>query len=163
MEETIDNIWDTKSDIEIGKNIKFENLKEILSFLGKKKLFELIIYNKCLQKTLKIDLEDYKKISGNYKIGKKDGKVKVYKLNTKNLVFIGDYQRGKRNGKGKEYNQYGKLEFEGEYLNGERNGKGKEYNYNGKLIVYEGDYLNGDKNGKGKEYDHNGKLVYEEK
>jgi len=37
MDDIIDNIGDTKSDIEIGKNIKFENLKEIFSFLGKKK------------------------------------------------------------------------------------------------------------------------------
>ena len=161
MEETIYEDGDTKSDLEYGKTIKSENnLKEIFSFLGRKRLFDLIIYNKNLQKTLKINIDDYKKLSGKYKIGKKNGIGKVYKLNTNIMIFEGEYLKGKRNGKGKEYDDKDKLEFEGEYLNGIRNGKGKEYYYNGKLI-YEGEYLNGKRNGKGKEYDDEGNILFE--
>ncbi len=42
------------------------------------------------------------------------------------MIFEGEYFNGKRHGKGKEYNEYGQLEFEGEYMYGEKN-KGKEY------------------------------------
>ena len=133
MDETIYKVWDTKSDLEFGKKIKLESsLKEIFSFLERKKLFNLIIYNKYLQNKFKINIEDFKILSGKYKIGKKDGIGKVYKLNTKILVFEGIYQKGEKNAKGKEYYDNGKLEFEGIYKKGERNGK--EYDYNGKLL-----------------------------
>jgi len=133
MDETIYKVWDTKSDLEFGKKIKLESsLKEIFSFLERKKLFNLIIYNKYLQNKFKINIEDFKILSGKYKIGKKDGIGKVYNLNTKILVFEGIYQKGEKNGKGKEYYDNGKLEFEGIYQKGERNGK--EYDYNGKLL-----------------------------
>ena len=92
--------------------------KEIFSFLGQKTLFNFIIYNKRLQNFFKINIDDYKKLSGKYKIGKKNGIVKLYKLNTNILVFEGEYINGRKNGKGKEYYYNGKLEFEGEYLNG---------------------------------------------
>ena len=51
---------------------------------------------------------------------------------------------GERNGKGKEYDDYGKLEFECEYLNEVRNGKGKEYNNYGNMI-FDGEYSKGKK------------------
>ena len=88
----------------------------------------LILYNKELQKKIGVDIEDYKKASGRYKIVEKNGKGREYKLNTNKLIFEGEYLNWKRNGKGKEYDFDGKLRFEGEYLNGKRNGKGKEYN-----------------------------------
>ena len=69
-----------------------------------------------------MDINNYKKISGKYKIGEKNGKGKEYILNEKKLVFEGEYINGKRNGKGKEYDRYGKLLFEGEYLNGKKKG-----------------------------------------
>ena len=76
--ETIYETGDTESDLEFGKTIKFENnLKEIFSFLERKRLFNLIIYNKNLQKMLKINIDDYKKISGKYKMGKRDGIGKI--------------------------------------------------------------------------------------
>ena len=131
-------------------------IKEILSFLYKKQLLDMIIYNKKLQKLFEVDIEDYKKISGKYMEGEKNGKGKEYELETNRLLFEGEYLNGKRNGKGKEYNYNDKLEFEGEYLNGKKNGKSKEYNYNGRLI-FEGEYLNGRRNGKGKEYNYDGK------
>ena len=97
MDKEIYKDGDTMPDLEFEKSIKFENnLKEIFSFLERKRLFKLIIYNKNLQKTVKINIEDYKKISGKYKIGKRDGIGKVYKLNTKILKFEGEYLKGKK-------------------------------------------------------------------
>ena len=143
-------------------------LKGVLSYLKEKQKLDIIIYNQKLQKFLSVDFEYYKKTSGKYKIGEKNGNGKEFKLNTNKLIFEGEYLNGKRNGKGKEFFGDGKLKFEGEYINGKKwngkgynkygdmefeikNGKGyiKEYNYCAQLI-YEGEYLNGEKNRKGK-------------
>ena len=133
MDVIISKVGETKSDLKYTKSIKSEYiLNEILLFLGRKRLFNLIIYNKHLQKKLKINIEDYKKISGKYKKGQKDGKGKEYKINTNILIFVGEYLKGKRNGKGKEYYKNGKLKFEGEYLNGKRR-DGKGYNIDGNI------------------------------
>jgi len=158
----ISKIEDIKPYFNFLKNIKSGfNFKEIFSFLRKQKLLNLIIYNKHLQNTLNINIEDYKKISGKYKKGKKDGKVKIYKLNTNILIFEGEYIKGEKNGKGIEYYDNGKLKFKGKYLNGKRIGKGKEYDYRGKL-EFEGEYLNGERNGKGKEYYDKDKIEFED-
>ena len=61
-----------------------------------------------------VDIEDYKKASGRYKIVEKNGKGREYILNSNKLIFEGEYLNWKRNGKGKEYYNNGKLEFEGE-------------------------------------------------
>ena len=123
-------------------------IKEIFSFIDEKQMLNMIIYNKHLQNILEVDIENYKKISGKYKIGEKNGIGKEYKLNTNILIFEGEYKNGKRDGKGKEFYENGELKFEGEYKNGERNGKGKEY-YDDGLCMFEGEYLNGKKwNGK---------------
>ena len=87
----------------------------IFSFLNEKQKLNMIIDNKKLQKLLRVDIEDYKRISGKCKIGKKNGKGAEYILNRKNLKFEGEYLNGKRNGKGKEYYDNGKLKFEGEF------------------------------------------------
>ena len=107
-------------------------LKRVLSFLPEKEKLNLIIYNKQIQKTLDIDIEEYIKISGKFKIGKKNGKGKEYLLNTDKLIFEGEYKNGRKNGKGLEYYNNEKILFEGEYLNGKRwNGKG--YNKTGNI------------------------------
>ena len=86
-------------------------IKKVFSFLDIKNKLNIIIYNKEFQKMILVDLKDYKKISGKYKIGEK-------------------------NGKGKEFNKHGELIFEGEYLNGKRwNGKLEEFNENDKIKV----------------------------
>ena len=103
------NIRDIKSSIII---------KNIFSFLCEKQILNLIIYNKQFQNLLLVDIKNYKKISGKYKIGEKNGKGKEYSIETKELIFEGEYLNGKRNGKGKEYNNDGILMFEGEYLKG---------------------------------------------
>jgi len=139
-----------KYNINLGRDIKSSyNLNNMFSFLEQERKLNMIIYNKQLQKMLGINIQDYKKISGRYKIGERNGKGREYKSNTNILIFEGEYINGKRNGKGKDYDENGKLVFEGEYINGKRNGKGKDYDENGKL-AFEGEYLNGQKwNGKG--------------
>ena len=107
-------------------------IKKIFSFLNEKQKLNMIIYNKELKKILLIDIKDYKKRSGIYKIGEKNGKGKEYIINTNKLIFKGEYLNGKKNGKGKEYYYNGELKFEGEYSNGKRwNGKG--FNTNGDI------------------------------
>ena len=149
-----------KSKIDVRKTIKsIYNLKNIFSFLSEKKKLDIIIYNKHLQNKFEININDYKRINGRYKVGERNGKGKEYDISSNKMLFEGEYLNGKRNGKGKEYYWHGKLEFEGEYLNGKRHGKGKEYYWYGKL-GFEGEYLNGKRNGKGKEY-YDGKLKFE--
>ena len=120
-------------------------LKDIFSFLSEKQKLNLIIYNKQLQKKFDINIEDYKRKSGIYREGEKNGKGKEYDISNNNILFEGEYINGRRNGKGKEYDQYGDIKFEGEYLNGKRNRKGKEYYYDGQLN-FEGEYLNEKRN-----------------
>ena len=76
-------------------------LKEIFSFLNAKEKLNIIIYHKKMQKELKINIEDYKIISGKYKLGGKNGKGSEYIINTNTLIFEGEYLNGKRNEKGK--------------------------------------------------------------
>ena len=146
--------------IKILRDIKPSYLiKGIFSFLNEKKKLDMIMYNKKLQKIFLLCLKDYKKISGKYIVGERNGKGKEYYINNNVLTFEGDYLNGKRNGKGKEYNYKGEIVFEGEYLNGKRNGKGKQKYDNGEL-EFEGEYLNG-KIWNGKGYNINGNLEFE--
>ena len=138
--------------------------KEIFSYIYDKRKLDLIIYNKQFQKILGFDIENYKKISGKYKIVEKNGVGREFKLDNNlkidYLLFEGEYKEGKRNGKGKEYGYNGKISFEGEYSNGEKL-KGKEYYENGKL-KFEGKYING-KKWKEKSYKKKSKLEGEYK
>ena len=128
-------------DIKYIEDIKSAYIqKSIFSFLNERQALNIIIYNKQLQKIVGVDINEYKKVSGRYKIGEKNGKGKEYILSTDRMIFEGEYINGKRNGKGKEYDYYGKLRFEGEYLNGIRNGNGKEYYSNGNLL-FDGKYI----------------------
>ena len=136
-------------------------IKDIFTFLQENKKLDIIIYNKQLQNTNEIDIKDYKKASGRYKIGEKNGKGSEYTLDKNKLIFEGEYLNGKRNGKGKEFYYSGKIKFEGEYLNGKRNGKGKEFHDWFTQIKFEGEYLNGERNGIGKEYDYKEELRFE--
>ena len=96
-------------------------IKTVFSFLSEKQKLNMIIYNKELQKICLVDIKDYQKISGKYKIDGRNGKGKKYIINTDRLIFEGEYLNGKRNGIGKEYHYYiDELLFEGEYLNGEK-------------------------------------------
>ena len=128
---------DEFKDIKYKKNINDVKssfiIKIIFSFLIEKHKLNIIIYNKELQKKLSVDINNYKKISGKYKIEGKNGKGREYEFDTDILIFEGEYLNGKRNGKGKEYYYNDNLKFDGEYLDGNKwNGKG--YNING--IIY---------------------------
>ena len=103
-------------------------IKDIFSYINNKQKLGLISYNKQLQKIIGVDINDYKKASGKYRIIEKNGEGKEYVLNTNILLFEGEYLNKKRKC-GKEYNDEGVLIFEGTYLNGKKwNGKGKEFN-----------------------------------
>ena len=74
------------------KEIKFLNdikskyiLQNIFSYIKEKQKLEMIIYSKNFQKTLELDIKDYQKISGKFKIAEKDGDGKEYSLISKNL------------------------------------------------------------------------------
>ena len=141
----MDEVADNKSKINLRDIKSSYIIKIVFSFLCEKEKLNMIINNKELQKLFLVKIEDYKKLSGRYKIGEKNGKGKEYILYSNILIFEGEYENGKRKGKGKEYYNNGKLRFKGEYLNGKRNGKGKEYYKNGKLILKE--YMNMEKYG----------------
>ena len=125
----MDEFEDIKYKINLKDIKSFFIIKIIFSFLSEKQILNMILYNKELQKMFFVDIKDYMKISGKYKIGGKNGKGREYIINTNKLIFEGHYLNGKRNGKGKEYYDNGKLKFKGVYLNGKRNEKGKEYDY----------------------------------
>ena len=123
--------------INLKKDIKsFYIFDVIFSFLNQSQKLKMIMYNKQLQKLFRVDIKNYKEISGRYKKAPKNGKGREYIIDTNILIFEEEYINGKRNGKGKEYYDDGKLKFEGEYLNGQKwNGKIKEYNSNDKIII----------------------------
>ena len=111
-------------------------MSKILSNLNEKKKLDLIKYNNQIKKRLKIDIQNYKKSSGKYKIDGINGNGKEYIIKNNLLIFEGEYKSGKRNGKGKEYKE-GFLVFEGEYKNGKRiNGNIKEF-FKGKKYMKE--------------------------
>jgi len=87
-----------KSEKNIGKLIGKYVLKDIFSFLSEKKQLKIIIYNKELQKILDINIEDYKKIRGIYRVGERNGKGQEYNISTDHRIFDGEYLNGKRNG-----------------------------------------------------------------
>ncbi len=132
--------------------------KHIFSYINDKSKLILVKYNKLLQNSLDINIDNYKIFSGKKIELEKEGKVKIYDCyNDNTLLYEGEYP----NGKGKEYNYYGELIFEGEYLNRKKwKGKGKEYHDNNEL-KFEGEYLNGEKYGKGKGYNYYGNLIFE--
>ena len=155
----MDETKEIKSKINIIDIKSLYIVKKILSFMKEAKKLQIIKCSKKLQKFLKINIDDFKRVSGKCIKFENDGKITEYIINTNIVIFKGEYLNGKKNGKGIEYFQNNKIKFEGEYLNGKKHGKGKEYNKYG--LVYEGEYLNGKKHGKGKEFDKHKKLIYE--
>ena len=141
---------------EFGIIKSLDMLKEIFKFLPEKRKLNIINYNYHLQEKLNIKIEDYKRVSGIYIEGERNGKGKEYLISNNTKIFEGEYlNRKKWNRKGKEYYLNGILKFEGEYLNGKKwNGKG--YNNEGMT-----DFEIKEGNGKGKEYLSNDKLDFE--
>ena len=107
-------IEEIKNNINLKRDIKsFDIIEEIFSFLDQKEKLKIIIYNKELQKELRVSIQDYKNINGRYKIGGKNGKGREFALDTNKLMFEGEYLNGKRNKEGKEFYENGKIKFEG--------------------------------------------------
>ena len=136
-------------------------LKKVFNNTNNKIKYNTIVYNKQLQKKLGLDLIDYRRFSGKYKV-ERNGKTKIYNSYKEQLLFEGYYLNRKRNGEGKEYNDDGNIVFIGEYLEDKRwKGEEKIYNEDGKLI-FEYQIINGIINGELKEYDkYNGELLFE--
>ena len=100
-------------------------LKKIFNFVDSKIKFKAIVYNKNIQRKFGLDLNDFKRFSGKYRV-EENGEIKEYSCYDNRLLFEGHYLNGKRNGYGKEYNEKPELIFEGEYLNCKIKEKEKE-------------------------------------
>ena len=135
-------------------------LQKIFTILNNKTKLIIIMNNKKLQRKLGINLNDFRRFSGRYKV-EEDGETKEYNSYNNRLLFEGQYANRKRNGYGKEYNEEGDLIFEGEYLNGKRRtGNAKEYEEDTGNLIFEIEYLNGKQEGNVNEFDiYNGKLL----
>ena len=123
--------------------------------------FCTIIYNKKFQKLLNINIVDYRRLSGKYKI-EENNSVIIYNSCNNEILYKGNYLNGKKNGYGREYNEENHLIFIGEYLNNKM-WKGKRYIYDddNDHIIFQFNYLNGEINGEGEEYDKfNGKIIF---
>ena len=139
-------------------------LKKIMNNIENKIKFNLILYNKSIQKKLGLDLNDFRRFSGRYKI-EESGIIKEFDSYNNILLFEGFYGNNKRNGLGNEYkkiNNETKLIFEGEYLDGKKwTGKYYEYDEDTNELIFECEYLNGKIEGQVKEYNkHNGQLAF---
>ena len=135
-------------------------LKKIMNNIENKIKFNLILYNKSIQKKLGLDLNDFRRFSGRYKI-EESGIIKEFDSYNNILLFEGFYGNNKRNGLGNEYkkiNNETKLIFEGEYLDGKKwTGKYYEYDEDTNELIFECEYLKGKIEGQVKEYNrHNG-------
>ena len=92
----MDEFKDSKNKINI-RDIKSSFIKQkIFSFLSEKQFLNMIKFNKELQNIYSIDIERLKKVSGKYKIGKKNGKGSEYSIDTNTLIFEGEYLNGKK-------------------------------------------------------------------
>ena len=88
--------------IDFRKSVKSLKIRKyIFSFLYEKKKLKMIINNKSYQNDFKIDIDNYKKLSGKYIIGERNGIGKEYISNAEILIFEGNYMNGIKNGKGK--------------------------------------------------------------
>ena len=117
----MDEIGNTKNTKNIRDIKSTFIIKNVFSFLSEKQMLNMVMYNQQFQKFLLVDITNHKKMSGKYKIGGKNGKGKVYLLDSNKLIFEEEYL----NGKEKENYYIGEIIFEGEYLNGKKMEKGK--------------------------------------
>ena len=109
--------------------------KKIFSFLSDNTKFDLVNFNKKIQKILTINLDDYKNKSHKYKLAKINGKGKEYIIDSNIVIFEGEYSNRKRNGKGKEYYPNGNIKFIGEYKSGVKIA-GTEYDIEGNISFF---------------------------
>jgi len=67
----MDEFGNNKYEINIRDIKSVFIIKIIFSFLSRRQILNMIIYNKELQNMLLVDIKDYKKISGKYKVCEK--------------------------------------------------------------------------------------------
>ena len=93
----------------------------IFSFLSEKQKLNMVMYNQQFQKLLLVDIKNYIKMSGKFKIGGKNGKGKVYLIDSNNFIFKGEYLNRK------EIGNYckNKLIFKRDYINAKKKWKRK--------------------------------------
>ena len=70
-------------------------LKKIFDYMNKKRKFQSIVHNKIVQKKLGLNLIDFRRISGRYKVVK-DGKIKEYNSYNNKLIFEGQFKWKKK-------------------------------------------------------------------
>ncbi len=88
--------------IDFRKSVKSLYIRKyIFSFLYEKKKLKFIEYNKTYQKDFNINIDNYKKLSGKYILGERNGIGREYILNTDILIFEGEYIIGKKEWKRK--------------------------------------------------------------
>jgi len=74
----MDKIGNIKNRVNIRDINSSFIITNIFSFLSEKQILNMIMYNKLFQNLLFVNIKNYKKISGIYKIGEKNGKGKEY-------------------------------------------------------------------------------------
>ena len=170
--------------------ISFDIDKTIFSFFNEKKKLEIVRYNKRIQNSLDININNYRDFTGKYlkneiikKENNNDGKLEFKgenfneKRNEKRKLNKNEgerkhelkgsnaekFEKYKNKNKSKIYKEYDCLNGDIEYEGEKLNGKWHGFGkkfYQG-YLDYVGNYLNGKRNGKGEEYDKNGNLRFE--
>ena len=79
-------------------------LKKIFIYLDHGIKLNIIRFNKRMQNKLGLNIIDYRRLSGKYRIIEENDIIKDYHSFNNNLLFEGHYSNGEKNGKGKEYN-----------------------------------------------------------
>ena len=69
----------------------------LFTFLEDEKILKMIIHNKNLQNLLKINIINYKFLSGKYIVFVINGKGKIYNAFNDNLLFEGEFIKGRKN------------------------------------------------------------------
>ena len=136
--------------------------KKLFNYLDTKRKLDIITYNKKIKAKFGLNIIDYKRFSGKYRI-EENGWLKEFNSCNNRLLFEGQYSNRKKNGMCKEYDEENNLIFDGEYLDGKRwKGNVKEYDEDTGKLILEYEYLNGIIDGFANEYDKfNGDLLFE--
>lgn len=116
----------------------------------KENIFPLI-ESRYLVKTMAVDSKSIKGYNG---------RVKLVKPGTDQVIWKGTMEEGALNGYGIQYYENGNVEYEGMLAAGTYSGQGIFYDRNG-TVLYEGEFLDGVYNGNGKLYDKQGNLRYQ--
>ena len=79
-------------------------LKKIFINVENTKKMNIIVYNKKIQRKMGLNITDFMRFSGRYRV-EEDDKIKDYSSYDHRLLFEGQYANRKRNGDGKEFDE----------------------------------------------------------